>query len=261
MLIILFLCLLIVGIALNVLVLHLTTKFFKIEGLDFKKNLIITAIYLITAFIISFVIGIILAIAGLGYLTSPLTLLIGFAVFHKLFLKYYNTGLKKNLSIYIAYTVIAVIVSVSIIIPVRSYVIEPFYAKGDTMSPTYQDGDYLIINRINKNYKRGDVIVFRYPLDPQQFFIKRIIGMPGEKIQIKGESVIIYDSNNPDGKILNESYLESDIKTYGVNEDILELSNSEYYVLGDNRGASKDSRVFGAVDKSLIRGTVWFKGN
>jgi len=259
MLIFLFLILFITGFAFNAFLLHLTTKFLKVEGSNYKTALTITILQWTITIVISIVTGIILAIIGFGYLNTILTLILGFVIFHKLFQKYYKTNLKKNSLIYIIFTVIIVIVSLTIIVPTRIYVIEPFYAKGAAMNPTYQNGDYLIIDKISKSYERGDVIVFRYPRDPQQFFIKRIVGLPGEKIQIKDTSVFLYNSKNPDGKILNEDYIESDIKTYGINDEILELSNNEYYVLGDNRRASKDSRVFGAVASSFIRGKVWFK--
>ncbi|MBU2221195.1 MAG: signal peptidase I, partial [Candidatus Omnitrophica bacterium] len=161
--------------------------------------------------------------------------------------------------IYVVFTIITVIVSLAIIIPIRSFVIMPFYAQGTAMEPTYKDGDYLLINRFSKDYQRGDVIIFRYPKNPQQFFIKRIIALPGEKVQLKEGSVYLYDTQNPNGYKLSEPYLVPDMQTIGLDGNIIELASNEYYVLGDNRNASKDSRSFGAVEDSYFIGEVWFK--
>jgi len=135
----------------------------------------------------------------------------------------------------------------------------PFYVKGAAMESAYKDGDYLLINEFSKNYQRGDVIIFRYPKNPQEFFIKRIIALPGEKVQLKEDPVYLYDKQNPNGYKLSEPHLSPDMQTFGLDENIVELSSNEYYVLGDNRKASKDSRSFGAVEDSYFIGEVWFK--
>jgi len=121
----------------------------------------------------------------------------------------------------------------------------------------------LIIYEISYRFKtpqRGDIVVFRYPLDPQEFFIKRLIGLPGESVQVKGGSVIIYNEQNPEGVAVDEAYLPKDLKTYGLTEDKVTLGDNQYFVFGDNRGSSKDSRSFGPVDKSFLIGKVLFRG-
>lgn len=157
-----------------------------------------------------------------------------------------------------------VVISLAIIIPIRYYLIQPFYVKGASMEPTFYDQEYLIVNEIGYKVnppQRGDVVVFRYPRDPQEFFIKRIVGLPGEKVQVKDGQVVVYNQdNNWQGVSLNEDYLPKSLKTYGMNDDIVTLNNEEYYVLGDNRNASKDSRVFGPVNKSFLIGRVWLRG-
>ncbi|MEI8360836.1 MAG: signal peptidase I [bacterium] len=157
-----------------------------------------------------------------------------------------------------------VVISLAIIIPIRYYLIQPFYVKGASMEPTFYDQEYLIVNEIGYRInppQRGDVIVFRYPRDPQEYFIKRIIGLPGEKVQVKDGKVIIFNqANNWQGATVIEDYLPKNLKTYGMNDDIVTLSSEEYYVLGDNRNASKDSRVFGPVNKSFLIGRVWLRG-
>ena len=131
------------------------------------------------------------------------------------------------------------------------------------MEPSFFDHEYLIINEISYRFNdpsRGDIVVFRYPRNPQEYFIKRVIGLPGERIQIKDGAVITYNQNNPDGVKLAEPYLRDGVKTYSLSEDIIVLAEDEYYLLGDNRNSSKDSRSFGAVDRSFIIGKVLLRG-
>lgn len=170
----------------------------------------------------------------------------------------------KNFFAYIFELVKIVVISLAIIIPIRYYLIQPFYVKGASMEPNFFDQEYLIINEIGYRMappKRGDVIVFKYPRDPQEYFIKRVIGLPGEKVQVKNGEVYVYnEANGWRGQALNESYLPKDLRTYGLSDDVVALNDQEYYVLGDNRNASKDSRVFGAVNKSFLVGRVWLRG-
>jgi signal peptidase I len=174
-----------------------------------------------------------------------------------------SNGLKSFFS-YIFELAKIVVISLAIIVPIRYYLIQPFYVKGASMEPTFHDEEYLIINEIGYRLatpQRGDVIVFKYPRDPQEYFIKRVIGLPGEKVQVKNGEVYIYnEANGWRGQALDETYLPKDLKTYGLSDDVVALSNSEYFVLGDNRNASKDSRVFGPVDKSFLVGRVWLRG-
>ncbi len=156
-----------------------------------------------------------------------------------------------------------VAISLAIIIPVRYFLIQPFYVKGASMESTFHDHEYLIIDEISYRFHpivRGDVVVFRYPLDPQEYFIKRVIGLPGESVQIKDGQVIIYNEQNPGGLVLKENYLDVSAPTYSNNDNKVALGADEYFVLGDNRTASKDSRAFGPVNRSFITGHVWLRG-
>jgi signal peptidase I len=156
-----------------------------------------------------------------------------------------------------------VVISLVIILPVRYFLIQPFYVKGASMEPNFHDYEYLIINELTYHFEpleRGQVIVFRYPRDPQEFFIKRVIGLPGEQVQIKDGKVIIYNTAYPNGLTLNEPYLGPGVLTESNNDNKITLNSDEYYVLGDNRSASQDSRFFGPVNKSFIIGSVWFRG-
>lgn len=153
-----------------------------------------------------------------------------------------------------------VIISLAIIIPVRYFLVQPFFVKGASMEQTFTDGNYILIDEITyrfKNPQRGDVVVFRYPLDTTQFYIKRIIGLPGETIDIKNDHIIIYNGQHPDGFTLDEPYLEPDQHTLGDMK--VTLDPNEYFVLGDNRLRSSDSRIWGNVNRSLIIGRVFFR--
>ena len=154
-----------------------------------------------------------------------------------------------------------VIISLAIIIPVRYFLIQPFYVKGASMEPNFYDHEYLIIDEISYRFEeahRGDIIVFRYPNDPSQYFIKRVIGLPGERVKIADGKVTIFNNDHPTGMVLDETPYLGTIYTAG-DKDVT-LGSDEYFVLGDNRGASLDSRSFGPVPQSFIIGRVWVRG-
>lgn len=154
-----------------------------------------------------------------------------------------------------------VVISLAIIIPIRYFLIQPFYVKGASMEPNFYDHEYLIIDELTYRFNqpaRGDIVVFRFPNDPRQFFIKRIIGLPGEKLKISGGHVYLYNGTHPDGEVLDESgYLGT---TYTVGEKEFELGANDFFLMGDNRAASLDSRNFGPVPRNFIVGRVWVRG-
>ncbi len=167
----------------------------------------------------------------------------------------------KKLLIFIWETVKIVVISLAIIIPVRYYLIQPFFVHGASMEPNFSNGQYLIINEIGYRFddpQRGEVVVFKYPLNPSQYYIKRIVGLPGETIEVKDGRVVIYGKNLQEGRVLDESsYLPKDRITLG---DIkVELRENEYFVLGDNRQASSDSRRWGELSREDIIGQVWIR--
>ncbi len=169
----------------------------------------------------------------------------------------------KSFLVFLFELVKIVVISLVIIIPIRYFLIQPFYVKGASMEPNFFDHEYLIIDEISYRFnepERGDIVVFRYPRDPQEFFIKRLIGLPGETVQIKDGDVIVYNAKEEQGMILDEAYLGEDVKTYSNTDEKIQLGPDEYFVLGDNRNASKDSRSFGPVNKNFITGRVFFRG-
>jgi len=173
-----------------------------------------------------------------------------------------NEVAKESFKQFAFETLKIIIISLIIILPVRYYLVQPFYVKGQSMEPNFHDNEYLIINEISYRLnlpERGDIIVFKYPKNPSEFYIKRIIGLPGETIKIKDNQIIIFNAENPGGKILDENaYLAPGTETAG-NLSVT-LNDNEYYVLGDNRASSKDSRYFGPVDKKYIIGRTWLRG-
>lgn len=153
-----------------------------------------------------------------------------------------------------------IIISSAIIIPIRYFLIQPFYVKGASMEPNFLDHEYLIIDELSYRFRqpeRGEVVVFRYPRNPSDFFIKRVLGLPGETIEISDGIITVFNTEYPNGIKISESYL-GDVRTLGTKR--VTLSSDEYYVMGDNREESMDSRSFGPVKKTFLIGRVWFRG-
>jgi len=152
------------------------------------------------------------------------------------------------------------LVALAIIIPVRYFLVQPFYVRGASMEPSFYDREYLIIDELSYRFRdpeRGEIVVFRYPLDQGQFFIKRIIGLPGERVGVVQGKIHIVNAAHPDGFVLAEPYLGRG-PTPG--ERSVVLGTDEYFVMGDNRNASLDSRIFGPVKSKFIVGRVWLRG-
>jgi signal peptidase I len=152
-----------------------------------------------------------------------------------------------------------VIIALVIVIPIRYFLFQPFLVRGQSMEPNFENGDYLIIDEISYRLhepQRGEVIVFRYPYQPSQRFIKRIIGLPGETIEIKdGIAMIIKDNQT---EILDEStYLPKDLKTQGNIK--ISIPDNKFFVLGDNRSVSADSRSWGLLPRENIIGRVYLR--
>jgi len=172
-----------------------------------------------------------------------------------------NDQIKSQVKDFIWETLKVIIISLAIIIPVRYFIIQPFYVKGASMEPNFYDHEYLIIDEISYRFSepnRGDVIVFRYPYDKSQFFIKRIIGLPSESLNISGGEITITTADGAQKFVLVEDGYLPNTFTQGGEE--IKLAEDEYYIMGDNRDASLDSRMFGPISKSDIVGRVWVRG-
>ena len=150
------------------------------------------------------------------------------------------------------------IVAIAIVIPIRVFIAQPFIVSGSSMVPTFQDGQYLIVDELSyrlNDPKRDDVVIFKYPNDTTKFFIKRIIGLPNETIDISGNEVTITNNEYPEGFKLNQPF----VKNVSENNMHFELNDSEYFVMGDNRSSSYDSRSWGSVPKKLLVGKAFLR--
>lgn len=161
-----------------------------------------------------------------------------------------------------------VLISLVIILPVRYFLIQPFFVKGSSMVPNFHDKEYILVDKWTYRLgrpERGDVIIFRYPVNPQEYFIKRIIGLPGERVLANNNTITIFNDRYPNGFVLNEKgYLpDANPTSCGGNTTfcgrIITLKPTEYFVMGDNREHSSDSRFFGPVDQSFFAGMAWLR--
>jgi signal peptidase I len=149
----------------------------------------------------------------------------------------------------IKYALIAAI----IILPIRTFIAQPFVVSGNSMYPTFHNGEYLIVDELSKyigNYKRGDVVILRYPNDPSKYFIKRVIGLPGETVTVTDGGVSITSATQKTPLVLSEPY----VKNPKIDSSARTLDSDEYFVMGDNRAQSSDSRIWGPVPKRLMDG-------
>ena len=169
-----------------------------------------------------------------------------------------------------------ILLALVIIIPVRTFLFQPFFVSGQSMEPNFDEGQYLVISEFGykttdtlfgiplgltirpyKDLHREDVAVFEFSKNPETFYIKRVIGLPGESIEIRQGRVIIYNDANPEGIFLDESgYLSREALLSLQDMSRVSLGDNEYFLMGDNRGHSHDSRVFGPVKRERIIGKV-----
>lgn len=156
--------------------------------------------------------------------------------------------------------VIFAVVAVCVVLPFRAYVAEPYVVDGASMDPTFHTGDYLIVNKISYELgtpKRNTVIVFRYPLDTTKNFIKRVIGLPGDTLTMEKNKLTITNADNPKGFTIDQSYIVDACPTDSpdcISSFQKTLGPDEYFVMGDNRFGSFDSRSWGVVPKEDILG-------
>ena len=151
-----------------------------------------------------------------------------------------------------------VVFAIAIFLFIYLLVLQPHKIKGDSMQPNYPDGKFLLTDKLSYRFgqpKRGDVVVFEAPGAQGEEYIKRIIGLPGEKVSVKSGSVFI------DGQKLNESYLNNNLYTspgtfLSENQEV-KVPDDNFFVLGDNRSASSDSRAWGFIHKTKITGRAW----
>jgi signal peptidase I len=147
------------------------------------------------------------------------------------------------------------LIALLIVVPLRWFIAQPFVVRGASMEPVFENGEYLIVDQLTYRFEepeRGDVIILRYPKDPSVFFIKRIIGLPGETVELQGKRVIIRNGVSEEPLMFDQSFIEEDRMRdeYGT----YALGEGEYFVMGDNRTESSDSRAWGSLPRENIIG-------
>lgn len=155
-----------------------------------------------------------------------------------------------------------VIVALAVVLPLRLFVVQPFIVSGASMDPTFSHGHYLIVDELTYRFRepeRGEVVIFRFPGDPKKFLIKRVIGLPGETVEVEEGIVSIYPFDDEgyemDKITLDETYVNQGSLRYLKTS----LGEDEYFVMGDNRPASSDSRSWGPIDERAIIGRPYVR--
>lgn len=231
----------IIGFLLSAAILLGLSKLFKVDKITYKGSLIIT--FLIG--LLNLIITAILSIIGIFNISQILSVIIAFFLFNYIFKKYYLVSWKKTLGIYASSIVLEIMIALMIVVPIRLFVFEPFVVSGQSMSPHLNQGDYILINKFDHNFRRDDVVVFHS--SNQAYLIKRVIGLPSEKIEIKNGQIFINGIQSQD------PYLSNPISG-NVN---ITLASDEYFVLSDSPLPSLDSRTFGPVKSSAIIGKIF----
>ena len=150
------------------------------------------------------------------------------------------------------------LIAIIIVVPIRYFLFQPFIVSGDSMVPNFHSGDYLIVDEISYRFstpERGDVIVFNFPLQPSERFIKRVIGVPGDTVIVSNGQVEVTEGGKTN--VLNEKYLPANLKTYPDSQTT--LKPNQYFVMGDNREYSYDSRAWGIVPAKNIIGKAFLR--
>lgn len=175
---------------------------------------------------------------------------------------------KFDLIQFIAELIRTVVIVVVLAFLIRQFVMQPYIVDGSSMYPVLHNNDYLLVDKIGykiKDPQRGDIIVFKYPNNTSVYYVKRIIGLPGEKVRIENGAVYIFNTANPSGLKLDEPYTNGVNNTFVKanetvdNQPITEFTVPEnnYFVMGDNRTGSSDSREWGFLNNDKIIGKVF----
>ncbi len=154
----------------------------------------------------------------------------------------------------IKYFIIAFIIT----LPIKMFVAQPFVVSGTSMVPTFEDKDYLVIDELSyrfNNPERGDVVVFRFPQEPKKYYIKRLVGLPGETVDVRSNGIYVSTGTSTPLRV-DDSFIRY---PGGPANGKTVLAEGEYFVAGDNRAGSYDSRFWGAVPRKLIIGRVYLR--
>ena len=228
-------------------------RWLKIKS-SYKQALTIELLQYASILAAALVLVLLLQDAALQLILSSLVSVASFIYFAKL---HYKAGTKKIVWLYLLFQLSIIVFGVVASVLIRSFVFMPFYVAGDSMLPTFIDKDYLLVERFNHNYQRGDIIIFA-DKDSSQYYIKRIIGLPGETVLIKKSGLYIATATDKQGKKLDEPYLAGKVTRVGK-QNTFKVPAGQYFVLGDNRLEGSDSREYGPIAAGQIIGKFWFK--
>ncbi len=171
----------------------------------------------------------------------------------------WRENLKFVADILYNFAVIFVIVAI-----IRYTLISPFQVNGSSMLPNLETSEFLMIDKLSYYFhepERGDIVVLVPPENTDTYYVKRILGLPGEKIEFLNGQVIVHSKDHPEGIKVDEPYLaEDNNKTYLPTHEnrIIDIPDDHFFVMGDNRRASNDSRSWGLLHRRSIEGRVWF---
>ena len=153
-----------------------------------------------------------------------------------------------------------IVVALSIFVVVYLFLFQPHEVNGASLEPNFHNGEYILTDKITKQFKpfeRGNVVIFKSPANPEIDYIKRIIGLPGDRVKVENGGVYV------NGELLNENYIDVETKILGkgfIGEgEEITVPNDEFFVMGDNRFHSSDSREFGTIKKSSIIGKAFVR--
>ena len=157
-------------------------------------------------------------------------------------------------------TVEAIVIAFAAVFFIKAFLVQPFVVQGSSMVPSFHSGDYVLADELTYRFRdpeRGEIVVFRYPGNLKTYYIKRIIGLPHERLVLKSGSITVFNTEYPEGLTLKEGYLPSSTAQGAVQE--VTLRGDEYFVMGDNRAYSYDSRSWGMLPEEDIIGVVRFR--
>jgi signal peptidase I len=150
------------------------------------------------------------------------------------------------------------LIAIIVVAPIRIFIAQPFVVSGASMEPTFHNSEYLIVDQLSYRFekpKRGEVIIFKYPNDPSLFFIKRIVGLPGETVEARDGKIFIKNDALIDDFRVEEPYIKENTNDTFTTT----LGEREFFVMGDNRMHSSDSRVWGPLDRKFIIGKTFIR--
>lgn len=182
----------------------------------------------------------------------------------------------RSIAFHILDVALNIVIIVAIVAVIRTFIVSPFQVEGNSMIDTLEHNEYIVINKFRYLFQtpeRGDIVVFKAPTDPGKYYVKRVIGLPGDTVIIRSGQV--YLKTPSEERKINEPYLSemNQGKTYrypvssgDTREETFEIPEDQYFLLGDNRMGSLDSRSFGHIDTEhtayvplkSIKGSVWF---